>query len=159
MERVSSTLSSRVFERTTFSLVCRLGLLIEALEGTFFAFGTVDRWVTGLIWGWVHVPCSKILHTLDDVPRSRREGSKGPKRPDFCAFDLIHHTSPLIRRVENEKSELLSGNALGFAVWEFLDLGHGVDDAGSTLGLWHVSICFFNATLLARRLIQLPASQ
>jgi hypothetical protein len=44
----------------------------------------------------------------------------------------------LIRRVENEKSELLSGNALGFAVWEFLDLGHGVDDAGSTLGLWHV---------------------
>jgi hypothetical protein len=64
------------------------------------------------------------------------ERAKGPKRPDFCAFDLIHQTSPLIRRVENEKSELLSGNALGFAVWEFLDLGHGVDDSGSTLGLW-----------------------
>jgi hypothetical protein len=111
-------------------------------RGPFFAFGTVDRWVTGLIWGWVRVPCSEILHTLDDVPRSRRECSEGPKRPDFCTFDLIHHTNPLIRRVENEQSKSLSGNALGFAVWEFLDLGHGVDDAGSALGLWHVSFAF-----------------
>lgn len=90
----------------------------------------------------MHVPCSEILHTLDDVPRSRREGSKGPKRPDACTFDLTHHTSPLIRRVENEQFESLLCNAFGFAVWEFLDLGHGVDDAGSALGLWHVSFAF-----------------